>query len=140
MVNIYVFNSMVGFDEVLVIKVLVVFKVIYKYCFNRLGLGFEILDSYDMFKFFVFVYDQVWVNQIIKMCFFVFFFKFLNDKCKVFGCFFDMVEQFVLVYLNGLCVVIEDIYFLGVELIIIFDGLVYNDFLGVFDKYVWVYG
>ncbi|KAF1951536.1 Clavaminate synthase-like protein [Byssothecium circinans] len=52
----------------------------------------------------------------------------------------DKAEDVALAHLNGMCAAIEEIYSPGAMLVIVSDGLVYNDLLGVPDPVVWNYG
>ncbi|KAI2601828.1 Pyoverdine/dityrosine biosynthesis protein-domain-containing protein [Hypoxylon sp. NC1633] len=74
------------------------------------------------------------------MCLPAFPFKSPNTSTKVLGRLPDKAEEFALAHLNGLCAAIGDIYAPGARLMIVSDGLVYNDLLGVPDKDVWAYG
>ncbi|KAH6645020.1 putative pyoverdine/dityrosine biosynthesis protein [Truncatella angustata] len=76
----------------------------------------------------------------IEMCLPAFPFKSPNNSTKVLGRLPDKAEEFALAHLNGLCCAIEDEYNPGAKLMIISDGLVYNDLLGVPDSDVWAYG
>ncbi|KAI1101877.1 Pyoverdine/dityrosine biosynthesis protein-domain-containing protein [Jackrogersella minutella] len=86
------------------------------------------------------IYGRVSANEVILMCLPAFPFKSPNTSTKVLGRLPDKAEEFALAHLNGLCAAIEDIYAPGAKLMIVSDGLVYNDLLGVPDKDVWAYG
>ncbi|KAK4618684.1 Isocyanide synthase xanB [Fulvia fulva] len=79
-------------------------------------------------------------SEPIQMCLPAFPFKSPNTSTKVLGHLPDKAEEFGLAHLNGLCAAIVHIYEPGASLMIISDGLVYNDLLGVPDKNVWAYG
>ncbi|XDG08046.1 hypothetical protein ABKA04_007661 [Annulohypoxylon sp. FPYF3050] len=84
--------------------------------------------------------SKVSANEIILMCLPAFPFKSPNTSTKVLGRYPDKAEEFALAHLNGLCAAIGDAYAPGARLMIVSDGLVYNDLLGVPDKDVWAYG
>ncbi|KAH8883577.1 putative pyoverdine/dityrosine biosynthesis protein [Thozetella sp. PMI_491] len=86
------------------------------------------------------IYSKVAAGEAIQMCLPAFPFKSPNSVSKVLGRLPDMAEEFALAHLNGLCAGIQDIYPPGAKLMLISDGLVYNDLLGVPDKDVWAYG
>ncbi|KAJ1323854.1 L-tyrosine/L-tryptophan isonitrile synthase family protein [Microdochium nivale] len=86
------------------------------------------------------VYGRVQSNQPILMCLPAFPFKSPNTRTKVLGRLPDKAEEFALAHLDGLCAAIKHEYTPGAQLMIISDGLVYNDLLGVPDRDVWAYG
>ncbi|KAI2464394.1 Pyoverdine/dityrosine biosynthesis protein-domain-containing protein [Annulohypoxylon bovei var. microspora] len=86
------------------------------------------------------IYSRVSVNEAVLMCLPAFPFKSPNTSRKVLGRLPDKAEEFALAHLNGLCAAIGDVYKPGARLMIVSDGLVYNDLLGVPDKDVWAYG
>ncbi|KAH7121510.1 Pyoverdine/dityrosine biosynthesis protein-domain-containing protein [Dactylonectria macrodidyma] len=86
------------------------------------------------------IYGHVKDDKPIKLCIPAFPFKSPNTEVKVLGKLPDKAEEFALAHLNGLCAGIQDIYPPGAKLIIISDGIVYNDLLGVPDLDVWAYG
>ncbi|KAI1651071.1 Pyoverdine/dityrosine biosynthesis protein-domain-containing protein [Daldinia loculata] len=96
--------------------------------------------SHDGVNFLAQIYSKVAVSQAIHMCLPAFPFKSPNRSTKVLGRLPDKAEEFALAHLNGLCAAIGDIYAPGARLMIVSDGLVYNDLLGVPDKDVWAYG
>ncbi|KAK9419714.1 putative TauD/TfdA-like domain-containing protein [Seiridium unicorne] len=91
-------------------------------------------------KFLDQIYSKVADAQPILLCLPAFPFKSPNTSAKVLGRLPDKAEEFALAHLNGLCCAIEDVYAPGAKLMIISDGLVYNDLLGVADSDVWAYG
>ncbi|OTA58838.1 putative pyoverdine/dityrosine biosynthesis protein [Hypoxylon sp. EC38] len=91
-------------------------------------------------NFLAHVYSRVAASESILMCLPAFPFKSPNTSTKVLGRLPDKAEEFALAHLNGLCAAIGDIYTPGARLMIVSDGLVYNDLLGVPDKDVWAYG
>ncbi|KAI1505979.1 putative pyoverdine/dityrosine biosynthesis protein [Biscogniauxia marginata] len=91
-------------------------------------------------KFLAQIYAKVTANEPILMCLPAFPFKSPNTTSKVLGRLPDKAEEFALAHLNGLCAAIGDIYPPGARLMIVSDGLVYNDLLGVPDRDVWAYG
>ncbi|KAI1137542.1 Pyoverdine/dityrosine biosynthesis protein-domain-containing protein [Hypoxylon sp. FL0543] len=84
--------------------------------------------------------SRVAASEAILMCLPAFPFKSPNTSTKVLGRLPDKAEEVALAHLNGLCAAIGDIYEPGAMLMIVSDGLVYNDLLGVPDKDVWAYG
>ncbi|KAI0010805.1 Pyoverdine/dityrosine biosynthesis protein-domain-containing protein [Xylariaceae sp. FL0662B] len=91
-------------------------------------------------KFLAQVYSKVISREPILMCLPAFPFKSPNTKSKVLGRLPDKAEEVALKHLNGLCAEIGKVYAPGAKLMIISDGLVYNDLLGVPDRDVWAYG
>ncbi|KAI0107957.1 Pyoverdine/dityrosine biosynthesis protein-domain-containing protein [Hypoxylon sp. NC0597] len=91
-------------------------------------------------NFLAHIYSKVATSETILMCLPAFPFKSPNTSTKVLGRLPDKAEEFALAHLNGLCAAIGDIYEPGARLMIVSDGLVYNDLLGVPDKDVWAYG
>ncbi|KAK5999265.1 Isocyanide synthase xanB [Cladobotryum mycophilum] len=67
-------------------------------------------------------------------------FKSSNKSKKVLGPLPDEAERVSLLHLNGLCESIRDVTHHNVHLVIISDGISYNDLLGVSDTEVWAYG
>ncbi|OTA98115.1 hypothetical protein M426DRAFT_17741 [Hypoxylon sp. CI-4A] len=96
--------------------------------------------SNDGVNFLAQIYSRVAANEPLLMCLPAFPFKSPNTSTKVLGRLPDKAEEFGLAHLNGLCASIGDIYAPGASLMIVSDGLVYNDLLGVPDKDVWAYG
>ncbi|KAI5861028.1 Pyoverdine/dityrosine biosynthesis protein-domain-containing protein [Durotheca rogersii] len=92
------------------------------------------------FRFLTQIRDKVAAGEPILMCLPAFPFKSPNTTAKVLGRLPDKAEEFALAHLDGLCAAIEDIYPPGARLMIVSDGLVYNDLLSVPDKDVWAYG
>ncbi|PNS20094.1 hypothetical protein CAC42_5544 [Sphaceloma murrayae] len=86
------------------------------------------------------LYEKVRANVSIHMCLPAFPFKSPNTTDKVLGKLPDKAEEFALCHLDGLCKAIGDIYEPGAQLLLVSDGIVYNDLLGVADKDVWAYG
>ncbi|KAM7212220.1 pyoverdine dityrosine biosynthesis [Rhypophila decipiens] len=84
--------------------------------------------------------QTVLCRKPVRMCLPAFPFKSPNSVDKVLGKVPDTAEEVALAHLNGICLAIEDIYEPGAKLVIVSDGLVYNDLLGVPDRDVWVYG
>ncbi|CAN9197990.1 unnamed protein product, partial [Alternaria alternata] len=91
-------------------------------------------------KFLGQIYRFVKMNKAIRMAMPAFPFKSPNSAVKVLGTMPDKAEDVALAHLNGLCSAIKDIYPPGAVLVIVSDGLVYNDLLGVPDNTVWMYG
>lgn len=83
---------------------------------------------------------KISASEPILMCLPAFPFKSPNTSLKVLGTLPDKAEEFALAHMNGMCAAITQIYTPGAGLMIISDGLVYNDLLGVPDSSVWAYG
>ncbi|CAG8983749.1 hypothetical protein HYALB_00009845 [Hymenoscyphus albidus] len=67
-------------------------------------------------------------------------FKSPNKVDKVLGCLPDMGEEIALATLNGLCQQIDEVYPVGgTTVMVVSDGIVYNDLLGVSETEVWNY-
>ncbi|KAI1086362.1 Pyoverdine/dityrosine biosynthesis protein-domain-containing protein [Rostrohypoxylon terebratum] len=94
----------------------------------------------DNISFLSHICSKISANEVILMCLPAFPFKSPNTSTKVLGRHPDKAEEFALAHLNGLCAAIGDVYAPGARLMIVSDGLVYNDLLGVPDKDVWAYG
>ncbi|EJD47445.1 hypothetical protein AURDEDRAFT_39961, partial [Auricularia subglabra TFB-10046 SS5] len=63
-----------------------------------------------------------------------------NTVDKVLGVLPDKAEEVSLLFLQGLCNNIKQVYSPGAELTIVSDGIVYNDLFEVADTTVWTYG
>ncbi|KAI9147743.1 pyoverdine/dityrosine biosynthesis family protein [Paramyrothecium foliicola] len=90
-------------------------------------------------KFIADIYNFVKDNKTIRMCLPAFPFKSANKVVKVLGTTPDYAEEIALSRLNSLCSEISEIYEPGATIIIISDGLVYNDLLAIPDRDVWAY-
>ncbi|KAL1925117.1 uncharacterized protein VTP21DRAFT_4771 [Calcarisporiella thermophila] len=86
------------------------------------------------------VRTMVLSGQQIDMVLPAYPFKSPNSIRKVIGVYPDKADEFSLIHLNGLCQSIEEVYFAGARIIIVSDGLVYNDLLSVSDEDTWRYG
>ncbi|KAI1391855.1 Pyoverdine/dityrosine biosynthesis protein-domain-containing protein [Hypoxylon trugodes] len=106
----------------------------------KLTKGVPLAKTSDGVNFLAQIYSNVAANEVILMCLPAFPFKSPNTSTKVLGRLPDKAEEFALAHLNGLCAAIGDIYASGAKLMIVSDGLVYNDLLGVPDRDVWAYG
>ncbi|KAL9618951.1 MAG: hypothetical protein Q9160_006415 [Pyrenula sp. 1 TL-2023] len=91
-------------------------------------------------KFLQTIQKYVRTREMLKMCLPAFPFKSCNKKFKVLGALPDKAEEVALTRLNDMCLEIGEIYTPGARLLIISDGLVYNDLLTVPDREVWNYG
>ncbi|KPM39364.1 hypothetical protein AK830_g7197 [Neonectria ditissima] len=118
-----------------------ILEIIYRYKIQR---GFEEPQHQNsdegLLRILALTYGQVKENKPIMMCIPAFPFKSPNSVSKVLGKLPDKAEEFALAHLNGLCAGIQDIYPPGARLVIVSDGIVYNDLLGVADSDVWAYG
>ncbi|KAL6704707.1 hypothetical protein ACN47E_007989 [Coniothyrium glycines] len=91
-------------------------------------------------RFLSIIYNAVKAQKPVRMVLPAFPFKSPNTDDKVLGTLPDRAEIVALAHLNGLCAAIEDVYAPGAILVIVSDGIVYNDLLGVPDHIVWSYG
>ncbi|KAJ5642941.1 transferase family protein [Penicillium longicatenatum] len=79
-------------------------------------------------------------GERIQACLPAFPFKSANKVYKVLGSLPDMAEKLALERLNTICIRIEEIYSPGAEIVIISDGITYNDLLCISDQETWMYG
>ncbi|KAK8085864.1 ABC1 transport [Apiospora hydei] len=91
-------------------------------------------------KFLSVIDHFVAAGKPVQMCLPAFPFKSANKVYKVFGILPDKAEELALDRLNTMCVRIGEIYAPGAKLLIISDGLVYNDLLCIPDRDTWAYG
>ncbi|KAJ5435512.1 Pyoverdine biosynthesis [Penicillium cf. griseofulvum] len=91
-------------------------------------------------KFISVIRNFVSKGQTVQMCLPAFPWKSANKVYKVLGTLPDKAEELALKRLNGICGAIGEVYKPGAELLIISDGLVYNDLLTIPDRDVWAYG
>ncbi|KAH0551212.1 hypothetical protein GP486_007470, partial [Trichoglossum hirsutum] len=90
--------------------------------------------------FFPRVLAKVKAQEPVRMVLPGFPFKSPNRVEKVLGALPDRGEEVALAHLENLCRAVDEIYEGGSQLVIVSDGLVYNDLLGVSDEDVWAYG
>ncbi|KAJ5517904.1 AMP-dependent synthetase/ligase [Penicillium expansum] len=76
----------------------------------------------------------------VEACLPAFPFKSANKVYKVLGSLPDKAEELALERLNTLCKRIQDIYAPGANIVIISDGITYNDLLCISDQETWKYG
>ncbi|EHK96069.1 putative Spore wall maturation protein DIT1 [Glarea lozoyensis 74030] len=76
----------------------------------------------------------------IEMSLPAFPFKSANKVYKVLGFLPDKAEEIALARLDNMCRRIEEIYIPGAKVVLISDGLVYNDLLSISDRDTWLYG
>ncbi|KAF2648716.1 hypothetical protein K491DRAFT_783877 [Lophiostoma macrostomum CBS 122681] len=67
-------------------------------------------------------------------------FKSANKVYKALGFLPDKAEEIALERLQNMCKRIEEFYKPGAKVVIISDGLVYNDLLSISDRHTWLYG
>ncbi|KAI9750496.1 MAG: hypothetical protein M4579_006446 [Chaenotheca gracillima] len=116
-----------------------ILNIIYKYRLTKLA------DAHDKWiegtpKFLHTIGHFVKAQKTIRMCLPAFPFKSANHKSKVLGPLPDKAEEIALARLNTMCTEIGLVYKPGAKLLLISDGLVYNDLLTIPDKDVWAYG
>ncbi|KAI4180083.1 MAG: hypothetical protein L6R41_007473 [Letrouitia leprolyta] len=114
-----------------------ILSIIYKYRLNK--------AAHDRWaegvpKFLDIIDNFVRKSQPVQMCLPAFPFKSVNKVNKVLGSLPDRAEEAALEHMNTMCDEISAIYAPGARLLIISDGLVYNDLLTVPDREVWAYG
>ncbi|KAK6082020.1 taurine catabolism dioxygenase TauD [Seiridium cupressi] len=132
-------DSMASDIPVILGKSSQILKIIYRYRLKQDEMAPNCLDE-GYLKHLATIYSHVKVKSPIKLVLPAFPFKSPNRGVKVLGKLPDKGEEYSLAHLNGLCLAIEDIYPPGAKLIIVSDGLVYNDLLGILDMEVWAYG
>ncbi|QGA15106.1 hypothetical protein EYB26_002762 [Talaromyces marneffei] len=76
----------------------------------------------------------------LQACLPAFPFKSANKVYKVLGSLPDKAEELALERLNSLCMRIQEVYAPGAEILIISDGITYNDLLCISDRETWAYG
>ncbi|KAJ9490530.1 hypothetical protein VN97_g2712 [Penicillium thymicola] len=76
----------------------------------------------------------------VQACLPAFPFKSVNKVYKVLGSLPDKAEELALERLNTLCKRVRDIYLPGARIVIISDGITYNDLLCIPDQETWKYG
>ncbi|CAD6582681.1 MAG: hypothetical protein ASARMPRED_001032 [Alectoria sarmentosa] len=91
-------------------------------------------------KFLGIIDNFVKAGMPVRMCMPAFPFKSANKIDKVLGSLPDRAEEAALGYMNTMCSEIGAIYRPGAKLLIVSDGLVYNDLLCIPDKDTWAYG
>ncbi|QIX01996.1 hypothetical protein AMS68_007513 [Peltaster fructicola] len=79
-------------------------------------------------------------DERVDMCLPAFPFKSANKEYKVLGILPDKAEELALERLNTMCERIKEIYSPGAKVVIISDGLTYNDLLSIPDRHTWRYG
>lgn len=78
-------------------------------------------------------------NKPVRMVLPAFPFKSPNIEDKVISKLPDLATELALSHLNGLAATMSEIYAPGAYILIVPDGIVYNDILGVSDADVWHY-
>ncbi|KAG0155713.1 hypothetical protein PDIDSM_2886 [Penicillium digitatum] len=76
----------------------------------------------------------------VQACLPAFPFKSANKVYKVLGSLPDKAEELAIERLNILCKRVQDIYPPGASIVIISDGITYNDLLCISDQETWNYG
>ncbi|KAI4167697.1 MAG: hypothetical protein LQ343_007016 [Gyalolechia ehrenbergii] len=116
-----------------------ILSIIYKYRLTKAA------DAHDRWvegtpKFLDIIENFVRQAKSIQMCMPAFPFKSANKVYKVLGTLPDRAEEAALEYMNTMCAEIKAIYSPGAKLLVVSDGLVYNDLLTIPDREVWAYG
>ncbi|PCH01316.1 Pyoverdine biosynthesis [Penicillium occitanis (nom. inval.)] len=86
------------------------------------------------------VQKHIVANEIIPMVLPAFPMKSNNRMDKVLGALPDLGEELGLARLSNLCSDIKAVYPPGALVVIVTDGLCYNDLVGISDGEVWEYG
>lgn len=116
-----------------------ILEIIFKYRMTKNGVSMDrIREGTPMFL--ETIYNFVKDNKTVRMCLPAFPFKSANKVVKVLGDAPDYAEEVSISRLNNLCSDIAEVYEPGAKLVIISDGLVYNDLLAIPDREVWSYG
>ncbi|KAF2127515.1 hypothetical protein P153DRAFT_424165 [Dothidotthia symphoricarpi CBS 119687] len=102
--------------------------------------GFVDRSDEGAIKFIIIIFRVVNLNKPVCMFLPAFPFKSPNTEVKVLRGLPDKAEDLALAHLNGMCAAAQEIYDPGARLVIVSDGLVYNDLLEVPDHVVWEYG
>ncbi|KAJ5885204.1 hypothetical protein N7495_009714 [Penicillium taxi] len=79
-------------------------------------------------------------GERVQACLPAFPFKSANKVYKVLGSLPDKAEELALELLNTTCMRIQEIYPPGANIVIISDGITYNDLLCISDQETWAYG
>ncbi|KAJ5792035.1 transferase family protein [Penicillium pulvis] len=79
-------------------------------------------------------------GERVQACLPAFPFKSSNKVYKVLGSLPDKAEELALERLNTLCLRVQEIYAPGAEIVIVSDGITYNDLLCISDQETWIYG
>ncbi|EMR62687.1 putative transferase family protein [Eutypa lata UCREL1] len=113
-----------------------ILEVIYKYLMTKFGDSNERI-SQGTPKFLSVISKFVAEKKTVQMCLPAFPWKSANKVYKVLGSLPDKAEEVALKRLNTMCEEIAEVYDPGATLIIISDGLVYNDLLTIPDRDTW---
>ncbi|KAJ9636210.1 hypothetical protein, variant 1 [Exophiala oligosperma] len=116
-----------------------ILEVIFDYALNKFDNCRDRLEA-GRPKFISVLNKFVEAGVRIDMCLPAFPFKSANKVYKALGFLPDKAEEIALARLHNMCRRIEDIYAPGAHVVIISDGLVYNDLLGISDRDTWHYG
>jgi pyoverdine/dityrosine biosynthesis protein Dit1 len=116
-----------------------ILDIIYEYRLHKS------IDAHDKWnagtpKFLKVISEFTKNKQVLRMCIPAFPFKSANKVVKVLGTLPDKAEERALEWLERMCRKIDQVYAPGAKLLIISDGLVYNDLLTIPDREVWNYG
>ncbi|KAM0248012.1 hypothetical protein ACHAQJ_009647 [Trichoderma viride] len=116
-----------------------ILSIIFEYALNKFDDSMDRLGA-GIPKFLTVIDQFVMAKKQVQMCLPAFPFKSANKQYKVLGILPDKAEEIALERLNTMCVRIGEVYAPGAKLVIISDGLVYNDLLSIPDRHVWAYG
>lgn len=131
----HTFAAAAGHDEVCA----AVLSIIFEYSLHKFDDTMAQLEV-GRPKFLAVIRHFVTAGKKIEMCLPAFPFKSSNKTYKVLGRLPDKAEELALARLESICQRIESIYPPGATIMIISDGLVYNDLLSVSDQDTWAYG
>ncbi|KAH7317460.1 Pyoverdine/dityrosine biosynthesis protein-domain-containing protein [Rhexocercosporidium sp. MPI-PUGE-AT-0058] len=116
-----------------------ILEIIFDYALNKFDDCRDRLEA-GRSKFISVLNNFVRRDARIDMCLPAFPFKSANKVYKAFGFLPDKAEEIALARLHDMCRRIEEIYSPGAQLVIVSDGLVYNDLLSISDRHTWLYG
>ncbi|KAL5443710.1 hypothetical protein PMIN06_008623 [Paraphaeosphaeria minitans] len=116
-----------------------ILEIIFDYALNKFDDYRERLEA-GRPRFIEVLNEFVKVGSRIDMALPAFPFKSANKVYKALGFLPDKAEELALSRLHNMCRRIKEIYAPGANVVIISDGLVYNDLLSISDRHTWIYG
>ncbi|KAF2464540.1 uncharacterized protein BDR25DRAFT_271517 [Lindgomyces ingoldianus] len=116
-----------------------ILEIIFDYALNKFDDCRDRLEA-GRPRFIEVLNEFVRAGAQIDMALPAFPFKSANKVYKALGFLPDKAEEIALARLHNMCRRIEEIYEPGAKVVIISDGLVYNDLLSISDRHTWLYG
>ncbi|OAG03327.1 uncharacterized protein CC84DRAFT_1220197 [Paraphaeosphaeria sporulosa] len=116
-----------------------ILEIVFDYALNKFDDSRERLEV-GRPRFIEVLNEFVKNGSRIDMALPAFPFKSANKVYKALGFLPDKAEELSLSRLHNMCRRIEEIYTPGANVVIISDGLVYNDLLSISDRHTWIYG